>query len=502
MPVIHHRSTRAGGFSRARLARIGGAMAIGLFGTAAVALLSAGPSAAKEAHAASAGVRHHDVPGFPGTSTSVPYNECPAIGADPSCAILIDVTTSGATVLQDPAQTNNPYDGSDDTLVGILNQTGNPLYGIQLSSSVQPPIFGFDGDGICTFSAAQGASPGYTGDSYCSGSYYTSDPGDYAGPVNTYGEINSTQTAGLVSFPQGLANNSGTYFSLENTLVASQITTGGSINTPPGYDLAGSDGGVFVFPTTSNAFFGSLPSLGIHVNNIVGMVPTNNFQGYDLVGSDGGVFVFPVGQTTGFYGALPPGPGGVGVHVSNVVGIVPTNGDTGYDLVGSDGGVFVFPVGQQSGFYGSLPGKNVHTNNIVGIIPTSDGGGYFLVGKDGGVFGFGDATFLGSLPGLGISVNNIVSIAATPDDAGYWVVSSTGSVYAFGDAIKYGDLPTSTPPVNVSNVVSIVPTPDGFGYWLIGADGSVYKFGDATFYGDLPQIKVTVNNIVGAVPTL
>jgi len=466
-------------------------MAIGLFGTAAIALLSAGPAAAKEAHAASSGVRHHDAPGFPGTSTAVPFNECPAIGADPSCAILIDVTSTGATVLQDPAQTNNPYDGAEDTLVGILNQTGGPLYGIQLSSAVSPPIFSFDGDGICTYAP-------FTGSSYCSGSYYTTDPGDYAGPLNTYGEINASQTAGLVTFPQGLANNSGTYFSLENTLVASQITTGGSINTPPGYDLAGSDGGVFVFPVGSNAFFGSLPGLGIHVNNIVGMVPTNNFQGYDLVGSDGGVFVFPVGQTAGFYGSLPL----IKVSVSNVVGIVPTNGDTGYDLVGSDGGVFVFPVGQLAGFFGSLPGKGVHVNNIVGIIPTSDGLGYFLVGRDGGVFGFGDAQFLGSLPSTGVFVNNIVGLAATPDDAGYWVVSSAGNVYAFGDAVAYGDLPTESPPVSVSNIVSIVPTPDGFGYWLIGADGAVYKFGDATFYGSLPGIGVHVNNIVGAVPTL
>ena len=80
---------------------------------------------------------------------------------------------------------------------------------------------------------------------------------------------------------------------------------------PPGYDLVGSDGGVFVFPTSqSSGFFGSLPGLGVHVTNIVGVVPTGNFDGYDLVGSDGGVFVFPVGQSGGFYGSLP----GIGVE--------------------------------------------------------------------------------------------------------------------------------------------------------------------------------------------
>ena len=74
--------------------------------------------------------------------------------------------------------------------------------------------------------------------------------------------------------------------------------------------------------------------------------------GYDLAGSDGGVFVFPVGQSSGFFGSLP----GLGVKVDNIVGIVPTNNFTGYNLVGSDGGVFVFPVGQVAGFFGSLPG--------------------------------------------------------------------------------------------------------------------------------------------------
>ena len=82
---------------------------------------------------------------------------------------------------------------------------------------------------------------------------------------------------------------------------------------------------------------------------------TIDSAGYDLAGSDGGVFVFPVGQSSGFFGSLP----GLGVKVSDVVGIVPTNNFSGYDLVGSDGGVFVFPVGQSAGFFGSLPGLGV-----------------------------------------------------------------------------------------------------------------------------------------------
>jgi len=264
-----------------------------------------------------------------------------------------------------------------------------------------------------------------------------------------------------------------------------------------GYDLAGSDGGVFVFPTGQPyGYFGSLPGLGIKVNNVVGLVPTNNYHGYDLAGSDGGVFVFPTGQSSGYYGSLP----GLGVKVSDIAGLVPTNNDTGYDLVGHDGGVFVFPTGQSSGYYGSLPGLGVTVNDIVGIVATPGGGGYFLVGRDGGVFAFGNTTYYGSLPGKGISVDNIVAIATTLTGKGYYLVSSNGSVYPFGDAVSHGSLPAIG--ISASNVVGIVPTVDGGGYWLIGSDGGVFAFGDAGFIGSLPGLNVHVNNVVGAVPTL
>jgi predicted outer membrane repeat protein len=264
-----------------------------------------------------------------------------------------------------------------------------------------------------------------------------------------------------------------------------------------GYDLAGSDGGVFVFPLGQPfGYFGSLPGLGIKVNNVVGLVPTNNFHGYDLAGSDGGVFVFPLGQPAGYYGSLP----GLGVKVSDIVGLVPTNNDTGYNLVGRDGGVFVFPTGQSAGYYGSLPGLGVKVSDIVGIVDQPGGGGYLLAGRDGGVFAFGSAHYYGSLPGMGVSANNIVAIAPTLTGKGYYLVASNGAVYPFGDAVSHGSLPAMG--VSVSNVVGIVPTADGAGYWLIGSDGGVFAFGDAGFIGSLPGLGLKVTNIVGAVPTL
>ena len=213
-------------------------------------------------------------------------------------------------------------------------------------------------------------------------------------------------------------------------------------------------------------------------------------SGYDLVGQDGGVFVFPTGQSGGFYGSLP----GLGVHVSDIVGMVPSPDDKGYFLVGQDGGVFAFG---DAPFLGSLPGLKVSVHDIKGIVPTSDNRGYFLVGQDGGVFAFGDAPFLGSLPGEGIHINDVIGIAATPSDKGYWVVAGNGTVYGFGNAPAYGSA-TGTP----SPVSGITSTPDGGGYWIVTQNGGVYTFGDAGAYGSLPGIGVKPSRpVIGLVPT-
>jgi hypothetical protein len=93
--------------------------------------------------------------------------------------------------------------------------------------------------------------------------------------------------------------------------------TAGTAGTAGNYDLVGSDGGVFVFGQPGTGFYGSLPGIGVRVNDIVGMVSTSDDKGYYLVGSDGGVFAF--GDAT-FDGSLP----GIGIHVTNIVGAVST----------------------------------------------------------------------------------------------------------------------------------------------------------------------------------
>ena len=107
---------------------------------------------------------------------------------------------------------------------------------------------------------------------------------------------------------------------------------------------------------------------------------TPSVTGYQLVGSNGGVYAFGGAP---YEGSLP----GDEVHVSNITAMTSTNGGRGYWLVGSDGGVFAFG---DAAYEGSLPGDGVHASDIVSIRVTSDGKGYWLVGSDGGVFAFGD----------------------------------------------------------------------------------------------------------------
>ena len=255
-----------------------------------------------------------------------------------------------------------------------------------------------------------------------------------------------------------------------------------------GYDLVGHDGGVFVFPTgQAGGFYGSLPSLGVHVDDIVGMVPTSDDRGYFLVGRDGGVFAF---GDAPFEDSLP----GLGIKVSDIVGIVPTSDDLGYFLVGSDGGVFSFGDAR---FSGSLPGSGIRAGPVVGIAANASDTGYWLVGANGAVYAFGAAADLGSATG---STSPASAIESTPDGGGYWVVLADGAVDAFGDADYLGSLPgLGVTPANP--VIGIVPTGGSGGYWLIGSDGGVFAFGDAPFIGSLPGLGDPVTDIVGAVPT-
>ncbi|MEQ1948745.1 MAG: hypothetical protein ABL995_16265 [Bryobacteraceae bacterium] len=143
-----------------------------------------------------------------GTSTTAPFNECPAIGDNTACAVLIIINPGGSlTVKVDGTQ--GPFDGSDDTLVGVLNNSGATVNSITLSGvgTNDIPIFGFENDGICDYM--------FSGNGYCS-----TAPTGYEGPTTTFSNISQDEKTGQVNFTGGLANGAATYFSLEDDITA------------------------------------------------------------------------------------------------------------------------------------------------------------------------------------------------------------------------------------------------------------------------------------------
>ena len=75
---------------------------------------------------------------------SPPFNECPLIGVSPSCGMLIEFTDSGTKLLFDTSV--KPYDGEEDTLVGVVNDSSQTVNRVTLSGIgvTGRSIFGFE----------------------------------------------------------------------------------------------------------------------------------------------------------------------------------------------------------------------------------------------------------------------------------------------------------------------------------------------------------------------
>lgn len=145
------------------------------------------------------------------TASAVPplFPQCPATGVNTGCQFLITINPGGSlSVAEDTTAPNNgPYDGVEDTLVGVVNNSGGPVSSFTLNSTVD--IFGFDSDGPCTQ---------IPGPSNCS-----SDPSAYGGPGVFFSGINGAATSGTIGFTPALANGASAWFGLEGALTITQI---------------------------------------------------------------------------------------------------------------------------------------------------------------------------------------------------------------------------------------------------------------------------------------
>jgi hypothetical protein len=156
-----------------------------------------------------------------------PFTQCPAIGASSGCEILLVVNPDNTISVQgDPSV--GTYDGSDDTLVGIVNNSSSAIPAITVSGPGSG-LAGFDGDGICTYAAggiSSGGGAGFSGDSYCDAQQLAgTSPQDYSGPGNSFTLDPSSKDDVEVDFPgNGLVGGASSYFSLEGALTAAVVT--------------------------------------------------------------------------------------------------------------------------------------------------------------------------------------------------------------------------------------------------------------------------------------
>jgi hypothetical protein len=195
---------------------------------------------------------------FTATVASAPqFTQCPAVGLDFGCQFLIDITPGGTVVLQDTNQ--GAYEGSEDALIGVKNDSSSPLSSIPIASPGSD-VFSFDGDGLCDNGSSTVPSGcqliGATAGTPCDRSgpcafpavpgqpganpdpYTGSTQNGYEGPQNYFSNVSADTSSGVVNFSPPLQPGQSTYFSLEEPPSAAAINVGstpvgGGLTAPP-----------------------------------------------------------------------------------------------------------------------------------------------------------------------------------------------------------------------------------------------------------------------------
>jgi PEP-CTERM motif len=149
-----------------------------------------------------------------GSANAVP---CPPINGITTCNVVITAGPGGSfvTTLPNP----NPYDGSDDNLVGIINNSGQTITSLSfIGSGNGGGLFAFDGDGLQAFPFnGPGGAPDTTG---YGGKVSSTANFDLNGANDFFTNIHTTivfDDSGTVVFgANGIPNGGSAYFSLES----------------------------------------------------------------------------------------------------------------------------------------------------------------------------------------------------------------------------------------------------------------------------------------------
>jgi uncharacterized repeat protein (TIGR01451 family) len=220
----------------------------------------------------------------PCTNPSAPQLGALPVGSATGCGVIITVTSTGFTITIPNNGNGNPYDGDDDTLVGIVNNSSETLNSITLNSTdlAFGGIFGFDQDGPCQWAAQHNDNPN---DCYPSPPIDGYTPSGYEGPDNTFTDISSDFTTGTVSFITGIPPGGTTWFALEGspqsitaiTQTGSPMNPNNPANLNQQFTFNSAAGEEVQFNFNYNTAFNTNNDLMVQNNTI----PTVNDQGVD-----------------------------------------------------------------------------------------------------------------------------------------------------------------------------------------------------------------------------
>jgi hypothetical protein len=172
--------------------------------------------------------------GLPLLAGPITFPECPAVGLDAGCELLITVTaTNGsgvATAFNVSTSITDPgsYDGGGDgTLIGVLNSAAGGVNSLSFAIAPGTGSLTFDLHGAC---AATGGVPRYSPAPLAAqclhGQYWTTDAMDYASANVTFPSLNQNDRADLiVSFGSPLGPGQSAWFSLPGALTAGEFST-------------------------------------------------------------------------------------------------------------------------------------------------------------------------------------------------------------------------------------------------------------------------------------
>ena len=157
------------------------------------------------------------------------YSQAPPVNLNTGAEFLI--TWNGTTFSISAPSGEGPYDGIEDTLFGVQNDSSLPLFSLFLSGA---NIFGFDGDGISLYNGFGGppGSPGPTG--YEGWTSDSSTWGTGTPEAVFFTGISALFDSGTVNFGLlGISPGGSAYFALEENIAGLVCGPGGCVVPTP-----------------------------------------------------------------------------------------------------------------------------------------------------------------------------------------------------------------------------------------------------------------------------